>query len=198
MTRASAKRLGVGAPEGLAVAVAEKPNWCRYHFPWDWKKAPWHILADITHSVGKGRATWIGISNTHVITDYRESLSRRGKNGQYWTVVEKRLLMSTCCFLIILSWWFFDIGIKLWLFTVFYRWDFTYDITKHKKPHEIGDAVLFSGTYWTSLWLKPQNKIETMYLTNDTTHVRHADISSNSLKEEGFAAVSFSFHYTTR
>lgn len=37
-----------------------------------------------------------------------------------------------------------------------------------------------------------------MYLTNDTTHVRHADISSNSLKEEGLAAVSFSFHYTTR
>lgn len=37
-----------------------------------------------------------------------------------------------------------------------------------------------------------------MYLTNDTTHIRHADISSNSLKGEEFTAVSFSFHYTTR
>lgn len=37
-----------------------------------------------------------------------------------------------------------------------------------------------------------------MYLTNDTTYIRHADISSNSLKEEEFTAVSFSFHYATR
>lgn len=113
------QRAGNRCSRCLAVVAAEKPSWYRYHFPWGWKKVLWNTLADITRSVGNGRMTWIGISNAHVITDHCGSLSRREKNGQHWTVVEKRMLMSTCCFLIILSWWFFDIGIPFVAFHSF-------------------------------------------------------------------------------
>lgn len=93
----TAVRWGV-APEGMVAATAEKPNWCKYHFPWDWKETSWHILADTTNIVGKWQSDFARYKqHCHTITtNHCRTLSQRGKSGQYYTMVEKILLMSTC------------------------------------------------------------------------------------------------------
>lgn len=104
---ASALSWGIVALGAMVAAVVEKPNWCRY-FLWDWKKTPWHVLANITHSVGYGRMTWIGISN--IVTPLSLVTvgvwAREGRwpmpNGCWEENVNEHMLS--------LFWWFFDIG----------------------------------------------------------------------------------------